>query len=282
MSLEGTGVLVTGSTSGIGQAIAERLASEGANTVVSGRDRSRGEAVARRLSELGEGRSTFIAADLATRGGPTGLGKAAEEWLGGVDILVNNAATGVSAPSPQISKADWEAIFAINVRGPYLLCAYLLPQMAERRRGKVVNITSSVAYRGWPGYSAYAASKAAVDAMTRCWAATYSLWGVRVNAVSPGPVLTPRVLENSTPEDLGAFAAGFGVGRYGEAEEVAAAVAFLVSDEADYLYGTTLHVDGGMVGTFGYSELPLINVGREASAGEVEAKSLLRRFRKSR
>jgi NAD(P)-dependent dehydrogenase (short-subunit alcohol dehydrogenase family) len=272
MKLEGKVALVTGSTGGIGEATAVRLASEGADVVVTGRSRARGEAVARRLKELGSGRSRFIAADLSTPDEPLALAKRAEEWLGAVDILVNNAAIGGAGPSAEVALDDWDTIFAVNVRSPYLISTALMTSMAGRGTGVVVNITSSVAYRGWPGYSAYASSKAALDAMTRCWAATYGPWGVRVNAISPGPVLTPGALRESTAEDIGVFCSRFGVGRSGVPEDIAAAIAFLAGDQADYVHGSTLHVDGGMVETFGYQPIAVRTVALESPSGRPASK----------
>jgi len=271
------GVLVTGSTSGIGESIAARFAKEGADTVITGRDRPRGEAVAARLSALGPGRSRFIAADLATPDGPLSLAHSAEEWLNGVDVVVNNAATGVSGASEAISSEDWNAIFALNVRGPYLLSTALMLRMEERGSGVVVNVTSSVAHRGWPGYAAYSASKSALEGLTRCWAATYGPSGVRVNAVAPGPVLTP-LLGDSTVEDLAQFCSGYGQGRYGMPEDVAAMVVFLASAGADYIQGSTVHVDGGMAETFGYQPIAVRPVARPRGASTSRVKKILRRL----
>jgi NAD(P)-dependent dehydrogenase (short-subunit alcohol dehydrogenase family) len=284
MTLQEKGALVTGATSGIGAAVALRLASEGANTVITGRDPDKGRAVAERLEKAGSGRCRFIAADLASPEAPLLLAEQAEEWLGGVDILVNNAATGGAGHSTEITPEDWDAIFAVNVRAPYLLSTAVMRRMSERRSGVVVNVTTSVAYRGWPGYSAYASSKAALDAMSRCWAATYGLWGVRVNTIAPGPVLTEGSTRESKAEDIAEFCAGFGAGRYGTVDEVAAAVSFLVSDEAEYIHASTIHIDGGMVETFGYQPISVRTVAREPGSPEPQKpagrKRLLDRFRR--
>lgn len=282
MALQGKGVLVTGATSGIGEAVALRLASQGADTVITGRDPEKGRAVLERLQKAGAGRCRFIAADLASAEGPLLLAEQAEEWLGGVDVLVNNAATGGAGHSTEITPEDWDAIFAVNVRAPYLLSTAVMSRMSERRSGVVVNVTTSVAYRGWPGYSAYASSKAALDAMTRCWAATYGLWGVRVNTIAPGPVLTEASTRESKAEDIAEFCAGFGAGRYGTVDEVAAAVSFLVSDEAEYIHASTVHIDGGMVETFGYQPISIRTVEREPGpqpGKPAPRRRLLRRFR---
>lgn len=284
MTLEGKGALVTGATSGIGEAIAMRLASAGANTVITGRNAEKGQKVLERLEIAGAGRCLFIAADLAAAEAPLRLADQAEEWLEGVDILVNNAATGGAGHSTEISPEDWDAVFAVNVRSPYLLSTSLMSRMSERRSGVVVNVTTAVAYRGWPGYSAYASSKAALDAMSRCWAATYGLWGVRVNTIAPGPVLTEASIRESKAEDIAEFCSGFGEGRYGTVDEVAAAVAFLVSDEAEYIHASTIHIDGGMVETFGYQPISVRSVAREGVSPEppkpAAKKRLLDRFRR--
>lgn len=283
MTLQGKGALVTGATSGIGAAVALRLASEGANTVISGRDPDRGQAVVERLEKAGSGRCRFIAADLATADAPLRLAEQAEEFLEDVDILVNNAATGGSGHSTEITPDDWAAIFAVNVRAPYLLTTAVMKGMSERRSGVVVNVTTSVAYRGWPGYSAYASSKAALDAMSRCWAATYGPWGIRVNTIAPGPVLTEASTREFKAEDIAEFCAGFGAGRYGTVDEVAAAVSFLVGNEAEYVQASTIHIDGGMVETFGYQPISVRTVAREPGSAEsakpVARKRLLDRFR---
>ena len=278
MTVQGKGALVTGATSGIGAAVAMRLASEGANTVITGRDFENGHAVLERLEKAGGGRCRFIEADLASAEAPLLLAEQAEEWLGGVDILVNNAATGGAGHSTEITSEDWDAVFAVNVRAPYLLSTAVMSRMSERRSGVVVNITTSVAYRGWPGYSAYASSKAALDAMSRCWAATYGLWGVRVNTIAPGPVLTEASTRESRPEDIAEFCAGFGAGRYGTVDEVAAAVLFLVSDEAEYIHASTVHIDGGMVETFGYQPISVRTVARETGSPETQKPAAGKRF----
>ncbi|MGI8807106.1 MAG: SDR family NAD(P)-dependent oxidoreductase [Acidimicrobiales bacterium] len=245
MSLEGSRVLVTGSTSGIGEAIAMRLASDGADTVVTGRDGGRGREVVERIHDKTGRRPVFIAADLSTPEGPLALAAAAEDHLGGVDVLVNNAGVYTFAPSPAIGTETFDAMFSLNVRGAYLLATALLPQMAGRGRGAVVNITTAAAYRGFAGAAAYGASKAALDLFTKAWAAEFGRFGVHVNAVSPGPVHTPGTAGGA--EALDRLAQGFVAGRACTAEEVAGAVSFLCGPESSYIHGTTLHVDGGAV-----------------------------------
>ncbi|HYN98534.1 MAG TPA: SDR family oxidoreductase [Actinomycetota bacterium] len=251
MSLNGTRVLVTGSTSGIGESIAERFMREGSNVVVTGRDPGRGKAVAKRLGALGDGRCVFLPADLATVDGPALLARAAEHRLGGVDVLVNNAGIYMVDGEP-LGASDFDAMMQLNVRGVHLLTTALIPGMAERGSGVVVSITSPVAYRGYPGMAAYAATKAAVDMLTRCWAAEYGRSGIRVTALSPGPVITPGVEDVvgvgvNVPKEV-LTRTGLVAGRVATGEDISAAVAFLAGTDAPYIHGTTFHVDGGMNG----------------------------------
>lgn len=251
MALNGTHVLVTGSTSGIGESIAERFLREGADVVVTGRDRDRGAAVAKRLTALGSGRCRFIGADLGTAEGPPALAKSAEEWLGGVDVLVNNAGI-YKVDGVPIGADDFDAMMQVNVRGVHLLTTSLIPRMAGRGSGVVVNITSPVAYRGYPGMAAYAATKAALDMLTKCWAAEFGRSGIRFTALSPGPVVTPGVEEvigvgvNYSQEIL--TRTGLVAGRVATGDDISSAVVFLAATEAAYIHGTTFHVDGGMNG----------------------------------
>ena len=251
MPAQSTSVLVTGSTSGIGESIAEAFAAEGADVVVSGRDPARGKAVARRLDALGPGSCSFVAADLGTLDGPGRLADAAEERLGGVDVLVNNAGI-YKVDGVPIDAAEFDEMMNLNVRGAHLLTTALLPRMAERGRGAVVNVTSPVAYRGYPGMAAYAATKAALDMLAKCWAAEFGKSGIRANALSPGPVMTPGVEKlvgtgTEAPKDVLART-NLVAGRVATGADISAAVLWLAGPEASYLNGTTFHVDGGMNG----------------------------------
>lgn len=251
MTLEGTHVLVTGSTSGIGESIAEHFLREGADVVVTGRNSSRGKAVAKRLGASASGRCWFIPADLASLEGPGALADAAEDRLGGVDVLVNNAGSYKVDGTP-ISAAEFDGMMHLNVRGVHLLTTALAPRMAGRGRGVVVNITSPVAYRGYPGMAAYAATKAAVDMLSKCWAAEYGRSGIRVVALSPGPVITPGVEEVvgtgvNVPREV-LTRTGLVAGRVATGVDISSAVVFLARTDAAYIHGTTFHVDGGMNG----------------------------------
>jgi NAD(P)-dependent dehydrogenase (short-subunit alcohol dehydrogenase family) len=242
-------VLITGSTSGVGKAIAALFASQGADTLISGRDHRRLKAVSDMLDDRGPGRSLFIPADLATPDGPVELALTAERLLGGVDVLVNAAQTKGLDARTSFNSDDLDAVFMLNFHGTYRLSATLLQAMAQRGSGAVVNITSAAAYRGYSGLSAYGASMAALDSLTKSWAAEFGRSGVRVNAVSPGPLREPSSGPTRVfPESSGSLDDS----QDASSEDVAAAVAFLASPQAGRINGVTLHVDGGMVQTFGY------------------------------
>lgn len=240
--------LVTGSTSGIGRAIAIALAAEGAHVAVSGRDAQRGAATVAAIRDAG-GRADFVAGDLT--GGPgavRALAAAAKAALGApVDVLVNNAGVYPSGPTAELSDADLDAILTVNVVAPHVLTAAIAPEMAARGAGVIVNIGSWIATVGLGRGAAYSASKAAIEQMTRAWAAEFGASGVRVNAVSPG--ITATEGNAGFSELLTTIAAGFPAGRLGTPEDIAAGVVFLASDEAAFVHGTVLLVDGGAAGT---------------------------------
>jgi NAD(P)-dependent dehydrogenase (short-subunit alcohol dehydrogenase family) len=178
--------LVTGATSGIGKAAAVTLAEHGATVLVHGRDPIRGAQVVDQIERSG-GQARFVAADLSD---PAAVTRLVDE-IGRVDILVNNAGSSWFGPTGDLDLATYDQLFDSNVRSAYLLTAAVAPAMAANGSGVVINISSMVATVGLSGGAAYGATKAALLAMTRSWAAEYGASGVRVNAVAPGPVYTP-------------------------------------------------------------------------------------------
>src|ERR1700677_3887556 len=174
-------VLVTGATSGIGRAVARRLADDGLRVLVAGRDADRGAEVVAEIEKKG-GRAEFVAADLSEVQGIEQLAAAAGE----VDALVNNAGFAWFGPTPDLPADTFDALFAANVRSAYYLVAALAPKMAGRGRGRIVNLGSMAGQVGLAGGAAYSATKASLAAMTRAWAAEFSPSGVLVNTVAPG------------------------------------------------------------------------------------------------
>lgn len=235
MELQGHRALVTGGTAGIGLASARLLAEAGAHVVITGRNTGRGRAAAAAHPRL-----HFIEADMADLDSVTAL----VQHAGGVDVLVNNAAGFPGAMTVDQGLATFTHTFDTNVRGCYFLTAGLLPGMAARGRGSIVNITSMVAAKGVPAASVYSASKAALESLTRTWAVEFASDRVRVNAVAPGPTRTEGVEAEwgETNDELGR---ALPLGRVAEPVEIAHAVAFLASPRSSFITGTTLHVDGG-------------------------------------
>lgn len=233
MELNGKHALVTGGTAGIGLACARLLAAAGAEVTVTGRDPDRGRAA------TGE-RIRFRRADMSDPDSVRMLAGA----VGEVDILVNNAAAFPGALTVEQDEAVFVRTVDTNVRGAYFLTAALVAEMAGRGRGSVVNVTSMVASKGVPGASAYSATKAALESLTRTWATEFGPAGVRVNAVAPGPTRTDGVAAE-WGESNDALGRSLPLGRTAEPEEIAEAVLFLASDRASFITGTVLHVDGG-------------------------------------
>jgi NAD(P)-dependent dehydrogenase (short-subunit alcohol dehydrogenase family) len=238
MNLTDKTVLITGATSGIGRATAKRFAAAGATVIVSGRDRERGEQVVSEIEASG-GRARFIAADLRAPGGARQLAAAA----GPVDVLVNNAGIFSFAATHETSTEGLEDMLRVNIAAPFELTGALAPAMAARGSGAVVNVSTMAASFGLPGAAAYGASKAAVELLTKAWAAEYGPQGVHVNAVAPGPTRTPGT--DGMGDGLDQLAATLPLGRAADADEIARAIVFLASDDAAYVNGAVLAVDGG-------------------------------------
>lgn len=243
--LTGSTALITGATSGIGKATADQLAALGAHVVVSGRDEARGAAVVAGIRAAGGG-ADFVAADLGDTDSVHELASRAGELGGGhVDILVNSGGIfpfGATADTPA---AQIDEVFAVNVRAPYLLVAALAPGMVERGHGAIVNVTTMVSEFGMAGMGLYGSSKAALVLLTKSWAAEFGPAGVRVNAVSPGPTRTEGTA--SMGGALDQLAAGGPAGRPGQPGEIAAAITFLATDQASFIHGALLPVDGGRI-----------------------------------
>jgi NAD(P)-dependent dehydrogenase (short-subunit alcohol dehydrogenase family) len=249
MGLTGKTALVTGATGGIGGETARLLARAGAHVIVTGRDPERGAALVKAIATDGAS-ARFEAADLAD---PRSL-RALVVAAGQVDILVNNAAifpmgttiSSQSAPDGEgFDTASFDAVFATNVRAPYQLTAAFAPGMVARGSGAIVNVSTMAARIGMPGLPVYSASKAALESLTRTWAAELSPSGVRVNTVAPGPTRTDMVLATMGEQGAAQVGATTLLGRLATPREIAEVVYFLASDRAAYLTGATVAADGG-------------------------------------
>jgi NAD(P)-dependent dehydrogenase (short-subunit alcohol dehydrogenase family) len=228
--------LVTGATAGLGRAIAQQLGRDGLHVIVHGRDADRGRRVADAIEQAG-GSASFAAADVSD---PAAIEQLAAE-VGEIDVLVNNAGFSWFGATADLKADTFDALFASNVRAPYFLVAAFGPAMAARGSGSIINISSMSARVGLAAGAAYGATKAALESMTRAWAAEFSPQGVRVNAVAPGPVYTDGAL----PERTTALGATTPMGRAADATEIAGLVSFLASPRASYITGAVMAADGG-------------------------------------
>ncbi|WP_049557127.1 SDR family NAD(P)-dependent oxidoreductase [Nonomuraea sp. SBT364] len=242
---EGKVALVTGATSGMGLATAKRLLDEGASVVVTGRDDDR---LARTLKELDGGdRVLAVRGDVASADDRDELMRRIADRFGRLDVLVANAGVGIFAGSAELTEADFDRSVDVNFKGVFFTVQKALPLMGEG--ASVVINASWTLYRGMAIASVYSATKAAVHSLARTLAAGLGGRGIRVNSVSPGYIDTP-MFRGAMEDDAAAAAATAQVvlGRLGRSEDVAAAVAFLASDDASYITGQDLVVDGGLVG----------------------------------
>ena len=240
MELTGKIALITGATGGIGGATARLLAARGAQVVASGRDTQRGEVLVKEIVEAG-GAARFIAADLGDVAALRRLATAA----GDVDILINNAALFPIASTTDQDVAAFDEVLAANVRAPYFLTAALVPAMVAKGSGSIVNVSTMAARIGMPGLSTYSATKAALEALTRTWAAEFSPAGVRVNTVSPGPTRTDMVMMNMGEQGAAQVAGTTLLKRLAAPAEIAEVIAFLASERAGFMTGATVAVDAG-------------------------------------
>ncbi len=235
--------LITGGTSGIARAAANKLAQLGIHVLVVGRNVERGEKTAAEIHAAG-GKADFIASDLRDASSAREVArKAVELGNGHVDILINSAGMFPFGPTHETTEAVFESVYSLNVKAPYFLVAELAPLMAKRGKGAIVNVSTMVADYGVSGMSLYGSSKAAVNLLTKAWAAEYGPSGVRVNAVSPEPTRTEGT--DAMGEALEQLAAQAPAGRPATADEIAEAIVFLATDRSSFIHGAKLAVDGG-------------------------------------
>ena len=260
LGLENRRVLVTGSTGGIGEGTAKRFAQEGATVIINGRRQEEAERVATEIRESG-GQAIVATGDVTVDEDVARIVKLAKAELGGVDILVNNAASGVHQNDLATPAAEWLDSYDANVLSMVRLIQQLLPAMQERGWGRIINISSAVGVNPSPGMGVYSTTKAAVNNLTVAMAQRMSEDGVTVNTVSPGAILTPNTVEMGLQNGMGATAgeveeamhkmvgSNAPFARMGYVDEVANVVVFLASSLASYVHGANIRVDGGWVPT---------------------------------
>jgi 3-oxoacyl-[acyl-carrier protein] reductase len=240
-SLEGKCALVTGASGGIGGAIAQALAASGAKVALSGTRVEPLEALKARIGE----RAVVCPGDLGDAAATEKLFKDAEAALGQVDILVNNAGLTRDGLAMRMKDDDWQKVIDVNLSAGFRLSRAALRGMMKRKWGRIVGITSIVGVTGNPGQANYAAAKAGMIGMSKALAQEVASRGITVNCVAPGFIVSPMT-EALTDEQKSRLLGGIPLGRMGNADEIAAAVVYLASEQAAYVTGQTLHVNGGM------------------------------------
>lgn len=240
-SLEGKTALVTGATGGIGESIARALHAQGATVGISGRNKEKLDALAASLGS----RVHVLPADLSDAAATDKLVEDASAAMGKIDILINNAGLTKDNLALRLKDEDWQAVLDVNLTAPFRLARACLKGMMKNRWGRIVNITSIVGVTGNPGQTNYAASKAGMIGWSKSMAAEIASRNVTVNCIAPGFIATAmtHVLDDTQKEKLNA---SIPMGRMGTADEIAAAAVYLASNEAAYVTGQTVHVNGGM------------------------------------
>jgi NAD(P)-dependent dehydrogenase (short-subunit alcohol dehydrogenase family) len=253
--LQGKTALVTGGSSGLGEAIVWRLAEEGVSVAVGGRNEPRARAVAAEAAERSrrhghEPGHTVLLGDVSVVADCDRLVAEAVARFGRLDILVNSAGIWIEKPATEMSEEEYDRLMGTNLKGVYFMCRAALRHMTERRSGVIVNLASDSGIHGEPNAAAYSAAKAGVVMMTRALAIDHGPDGVRVCSVSPAIFDTPMLARAIADADDPAYTEGmedaYPLKRIGRPEELAAAVAFLASDDGSFVTGRTLVVDGGV------------------------------------
>ncbi len=241
-NLKGKKALLTGATGGIGQAIAQNLLDAGASLAISGTN----EGKLQKLKEALGADVTILPCKLDDAESLTQLIPSAEDALGGLDILVNNAGITRDGLAMRMKDEDWDAVIDINLTASFKLCRAAIKGMMKRRSGSIINITSVVGVMGNPGQANYCASKAGIIGMSKSLAAEVASRGITINCIAPGFIKTPMTDELNEAQTE-RITSNIPAGRFGLPEDIAASVSFLASDNASYITGQTLHVNGGLL-----------------------------------
>jgi NAD(P)-dependent dehydrogenase (short-subunit alcohol dehydrogenase family) len=245
--LSGKTAIVTGSSNGIGRAIAERFGREGANVTVNYYSDEDGANAARDVIEDSGSEALVVQADVSRWDDSVSLVERTREAFGEVDVLVNNAGMFPRITWENLTRDEWDRVLGVNLGGLFNLSKQVLPRMADRGDGVVINMSSTWAIKGGPDNAAYTASKGGINAVTRQMCYQFAADGVRVNAITPGPVKTSMNEElREDPEYIKAVQESVPAARFGESEEIAGVAAFLAGPDAKYIHGENIVVDGGM------------------------------------
>lgn len=241
-NLKGKKVLVTGASGGIGKAIAIELSSNGADLCLTGRNKSELES----LQKLIGGNCEIIISDLSKSEGIDELANSAQEKMGQIDILINNAGITRDNLFMRMSEEDWNEVINVNLNSIFKLTKHLIKGMIKRRYGRIINITSVIGVAGGAGQSNYSASKAGIIAMSKSLAQEVGSRSVTVNSIAPGFIetnMTAELSDDRKQEILNSIS----IPRLGKPDDIAGAVCFLASDKASYITGQTIHINGGML-----------------------------------
>jgi meso-butanediol dehydrogenase/(S,S)-butanediol dehydrogenase/diacetyl reductase len=251
--------IITGGASGIGAATARRFHGEGASVLVADVNDSMGEALAR---ELGAGRALYRHVDVSSWDDVAGMVDGAVEAFGRLDILFNNAGVGSFAATPDVSLEEWRRVIDIDLSGVFYGCRAAIPVMKAQGAGAIINTASASGLAGDYSFAAYNAAKGGVVNYTRAAGIDHARDGIRINAVCPGPVDTPIIAAIDAWQGVrDAWNERVPMGRFARADEIAAVVAFLASDDASYMTGAIIAVDGGLTAHTGQPNLPRMLAG---------------------
>lgn len=244
MRLEGKTVLITGAAQGIGKSIALGMAREGASIAIADVNIESAQSTSQEVANLGV-KSMAVKLDVSSQNDVTSVFKAVTEELGPLDILVNNAGITRDTLLLRMKEEDWDAVLDVNLKGSFLCSKEAIRIMGKQRYGKIINISSVVAFMGNAGQANYSSSKAGLIGLTKTIAKEYASRGIRANAVAPGFIET-AMTDKLSEEVKNEMKKAIPLGQFGTPEDVTNAVIFLASKEADYISGQVIHVNGGM------------------------------------
>lgn len=244
--LTGKSAIVTGGSKGLGEAMAAGLASAGADVLVASRNAEEAEAAAGRIAADYGHKAVGLAADVTQPDQVAAITDLALAKFGRIDILINNAGVNIRGPIDELSYEEFQKVQDINVNGVWLCAKAVVPHMKERKSGRIINLASTLGLVGLENRTPYTSSKGAVVQMTRALGLELAEWNITVNAICPGPFLTPMNVPIKDDEQTKKFIVGaVALGRWGEMREIQGAAIYLASDAASYVTGTMLTVDGG-------------------------------------